>query len=214
MMPEGSTMAKARYEYCDDCSLREWTEQRLAGLPPSVGRKEETPAAFWTRVEHAKRLVEALKIYDQVAAEYAGSRHKLRETKRDFAERMEREGRQAEANRLRAELVASGLSQREVQKQMVEHMQPLNGPPTRVHETLDPWMERLFRTRSDHERLLYVMQTVEDLDEAEDEDVVDARNRFAWAEHRRDERRALAAARQQARALKAAAVDSAPARPA
>jgi hypothetical protein len=207
-------MGRARYEYCDECTLRDLTEKRLSGLSPYRGNKEEAPADYWSRVEKAGRLGEALKIHDQLAIEYAEWRHTRRETIRDFDQRMEQEGRQAEAERLRAQLAASGLTQREVQTGLVERLQPLNGSVTRSWETPDPWLSgRLFRKRSEHQRVLEVLDSWADDEGAEDEELSDARNRLAWARHRLEERQALAAVRKRAYSLKVAALASAPARP-
>src|SRR5436309_2620311 len=98
-------MAHARYEYGEVSDIRHGVEERLEKLPAGK-KKEETPEEFWLRVEQAGLLLEGIALYDQIAAEHAASRHIRRETKKDFEERIKRERRQAEAERLRAELVA------------------------------------------------------------------------------------------------------------
>jgi hypothetical protein len=127
--------------------------------------------------------------------------------KREFEQRVEREGRRAEAERLRTELLASGLSQREAQQQLVERLQPLDGSAKRAWPTPDPWAAgRLFRTRAAQKALLaYVKQNYEN-DDDEDEDEEDEQWwRVECARRRREERLALAAARRRALVLKAAA---------
>src|SRR5262245_29080915 len=83
--------------------LRGRVERRLTNLPPSKAPKgqSETAEEFWRRVEQAGKLVEAIALYDKLAAEYFAWISTPRETKKAFAERIEREGRRAEADRLR-----------------------------------------------------------------------------------------------------------------
>src|SRR5216683_7288596 len=114
-------MAKERYEYCEACKIRAAVEARLE-LPaykPVYDGKQETPEAFWIRVEQAGLLAKALDLYDKLAVKNATLEHTRRETKKQFAERVEKEGRQAQAERLQAELLAKGLSEREAQEKLV-----------------------------------------------------------------------------------------------
>jgi hypothetical protein len=177
-------------------------------LPDTNKDEYLSPARFWADAEKVGRLVEALALYDQVAAGRAAWRHLRRETKGDFERRIEREGRQAEAERVRAELLASGLSHRDAQEELVHRLQPLDGSQTRAWPTPDPWEAgRLFLKKADQERLL---ADAREEDEDEDDGFIDdaagsARWRVECAERRRAERLALAAARRRAQALKAAA---------
>jgi hypothetical protein len=104
-------MATPRYAHCLIHDIRCAVERRL-NLPPPKGRGESA-ADFWSRVEQTGRLVEALALYDRIAAEWAESSQVPRETKGAFWARVEREGRRAEAERALAELLASGLTRRE-----------------------------------------------------------------------------------------------------
>jgi hypothetical protein len=195
-------MAKASYEYCPIGDIRYEVELRLK-LPSYTGKGQETPTAFWSRVEEAGLLPEALALYDQVAAEEQARRRIRQETKREFLERVEREGRQAEADRLRAELLASGLSQREAQAQLVRRMQPLDGSQTRAWETPDPWDNgRLFLRKADQQHLLDLVEEDDDCLDDQEQVREQARNRVEWAQRRQDERQALAAARRRLEALK------------
>src|SRR5262249_19406011 len=134
-------MAKPRYEYCEVAEIRGRVVQQLPRLPIRKGT-DESPAEFWSRAEQAGLLQGALTLYDQIAA---GRRHTRRETKNQFDQRMEREGRHAEAERARAELLASGLTNRETQVELVNRFQPRDGTKTRAWETPDPWQQgRLF----------------------------------------------------------------------
>lgn len=190
-------MVKARYEHCIIYRIRSCVEERL-DLPPFKGH-HETAAAFWERVEKAGLLVKALALYDRIAADIQGWKHLPRETKEQFARRIEREGRSAEVERARQKLLASGLSQRETQEKLVETFQPLDGKETRAWETPDPWLAgRLFHRKADHLRVLELTIEEDDPDPA----VVDASERLEWAEHRLKERQALAEARRRARRLK------------
>jgi hypothetical protein len=101
---------------------------------------------------------------------------------------------------VRARLVASGLSQRETQAELVERFQPLDGSTTRAWETPDPWQQgRLFKKKADQQQVWERMAC--DQDEDEEETVTEAENRWSWAERRREERQALADARRRAGAL-------------
>jgi hypothetical protein len=175
--------------------------------------QHEYATPFWARVEKAGLLLKALALYDELAAERAAWAAARRETKRQFEERVEREGRTAEAERLRAELLASGLSQRETQEALVERLQPLDGGKARAWRTPDPWQAgRLFRKHGDQVALLARASSYEDDEDDGDDDEYDkeqAEDYKAWwrvecARRRRDERVALAAARRRAEKLKAA----------
>jgi hypothetical protein len=167
---------------------------------PLKPRDEESPGTFWKRVEAAGLLPQALELYDRRAAEWEAARQVRRETKVEFQRRIEREGRTAEAERRQAELRKSGLTEREVQEQLVVQMQPLDGETTRAWRTPDPWVAgRLFRKKADHDRLAEEAREYDDEDE--DSEAAEARWRIECAESRRDERQALAAARQRLRAL-------------
>jgi hypothetical protein len=179
--------------------IRSMVECSLKDFPPSKD-ENETAAAFWTRVEKAGRLVEAMDLYDECAKEEAEWIHKPRETKKMFAERIEREGRQAEVDSARNELSASGFTLREIHGKLVYSFQPLDGTRTRPWETPDPWEAgRLFRKKEDQDRLLAEANPDDYEDEPSAEWLVDC------AKRRREERVALANARQRARELKVAA---------
>src|SRR6266702_2713099 len=123
-------------------AVRRGVEKRLNLPAAKVPQdQEETATQFWARVEGAGLLSKALALFDQIDAEYAGWRHTRRETKKAFAERIEREGRQAKVERARKKLLASGLPEREVQAALVTRFQPLDGSETRVWPTPDPWKE-------------------------------------------------------------------------
>lgn len=189
----------ARYEYCLEWDIRHWMEKRLDGLP-ACNKQREPAKEFWERVEKAGLLIEAVALYDEVAAEWAGWQHMRRETKKQFEERMEREGRRGEADRVRAELVASGLTKRKAQVELVQRLQPLDGSTTRAWRTPDPWSTgRLFKKKADQQQVLALLREDDDEDP---EELTEARDRLWWAELRRDEREALAKARQRARTLK------------
>jgi hypothetical protein len=170
-------------------------------LPPRAGH-EPTAAEFWLHVEKAGRLVEAIALYDEISARWEEWEHRKRETKQEFAARIEREGRKEKVDRYRAQLSKAGHTEREIQETLVEKFQPLDGSSTRVWPTPDPWEEgRLFRKKSDQEEL-------EEMTSDEDEDdraVSKAEWRLSCAKFRRDERVALAAARRRARELAEAA---------
>jgi hypothetical protein len=112
--------------------------------------------------------------------------------------RLEREGRHAEAERLQAELLASGLTKRQAQVELVKRLQPLDGAKARAWETPDPWEQgRLFKRKADQQKVLESVKHEEDEDE--DEELSEEEDRLFWAELRRDERQALAEARRRAR---------------
>ena len=96
-------MATPRYAHCLINNIRCAVGRRLH-LPAPKGRRESA-TEFWSRAEQAGRLAEALALYDRIAAEWSGWAHVPRETQRAFGERVEREGRRAEAERLLAELL-------------------------------------------------------------------------------------------------------------
>src|SRR5215471_4320771 len=97
------------YEQSNVIWFRRRAEERLRGLPPA-NDKNETAHAFWARLEKAGRLIEALELYDQIAEGNAKWVHLPRETKKMFAERIEREGRQVEVEDERKELAELGYS--------------------------------------------------------------------------------------------------------
>ena len=190
-------MAKPRYEYCEVADIRVRVAEQLPTLPACKGT-DETPAEFWSRVERAGLLHKALALYDEVAA---ARRQIRRETKKQFDQRIEREGRRAEVKRARRELLASGLTNRETQAELVDRFQPRDGTKTRAWETPDPWQQgRLFKKKKDQQEVLEQIEC--DEDEDEDYGVTEAENRLHWAERRREERQALAGARRRAWALK------------
>jgi hypothetical protein len=174
-------------------------QQRL-NVPVEVEGKAEAPTAFWSRMERAGVLPEAIGLYDQLAVEQRSRSQTRRETKLEFDQRIKNEGREGEAERLRGDLAAQGLSGRELQDRLVEALQPVSGDATRAWQTPNPWNAgRLFRKKADQDRLLALkgsLPTKEDLD----------RNRLRCAQHRLAERQALLAARQRVQALKAAPV--------
>jgi hypothetical protein len=193
-------MAKSRYEYCEAAEIRELVEKRLHKLLAHKN-EDESATEFWSRVERADLLIEALALYDELAAERSEQRHTWRETKKQFDERIERERRQAEAEQVRSELLLSGLTQREAQVKLVERFQPLDGTKTRAWETPDPWEAgRLFKKKEDQQNLLELAGGGEE--EYEVEGLTEAENRLNWARWRRNERQALVAARERARVLK------------
>jgi hypothetical protein len=63
----------------------------------------------------------------------------IRESKRAFWERMDREGRRAEAEEVLAGLLGPGVSKRQAQAQLVERFQPLSGERTCSWSTPDSW---------------------------------------------------------------------------
>ena len=175
-------------------SLAEESLVEAKKLSPSKD-KEETAAAFWERVEKAGLLLKALELYDEFAEENAEWVHRPRETKKKFAERIEREGRQTEVERMRQELLEDGYPLREIQERLVCRFQPLDGTDTRPWKTPDPWENgRLFRKKESQERLLA---------QANPDDQEDDEQKAKWlvecAQWRREERVALANARRRAR---------------
>jgi hypothetical protein len=193
-------MATPRYAHCLIHDIRCTVERRL-NLPPPKGRGESA-ADFWSRVDQAGRLVEALALYDRIAADWAAGARIPRETTVQFLQRVEGEGRRAEAERALAELLASGLSRREAREELVGRFQPLDGRQTRAWPTPDPWEAgRLFHRKTDQDELL---AAVSDEDEGNAEQTA-AQDRVDWARFRQRERLALADARRRARELKAAA---------
>src|SRR5262245_61836488 len=137
------------YELSEVKGIRCRVEENLKGLPPSKD-KNETAAAFWARLEQAGLLVKALELYDELAEDRGEWVHRPRETKKAFAERIEREGRQADVERVRSKLLAEGRTLREIHTYLVNRFQPLDGSRTRPWETPDPWEAgRLFRKKED-----------------------------------------------------------------
>jgi hypothetical protein len=193
-------MATPRYAHCLIHDIRCAQERRL-NLPAPKGRRE--PASeFWSRVEQAGRLLEALALYDTIAADWATWARIPRETTAQFLQRVEREGRRAEAERALAELLAAGLTRREAREELVGRFQPLDGTRVRAWPTPDPWEAgRLFHRKADQDELLAAVSD-EDEDNAEQ---TAAQDRVDWARFRQRERLALADARRRARELKAAA---------
>jgi hypothetical protein len=198
-------MAVAKYEHCLVTDIRSHVKQQLeaTGLPKTGA---ESPAEFWARVEKAGRLREALVLYHETAIEWEEWKHLTRETKAEFSQRIRKEKRPAEVEHERERLVASGLSQREVQSELVERFQPLDGTKTRAWETPDPWERgRMFGRRTKEQELL-AREDPYYRDKAARQRV---QSQLHWARLRRDERRALAEARQRARALPIAGATSA-----
>jgi hypothetical protein len=94
--------------------IRNEVEERLKLLPyryPGYSHRE-SPTEFWQRVEQSGQLLKALALFDQLAAEERRKAQVPRETKKMFTDRVEREGRRDEVERVRAELLASGLGDR------------------------------------------------------------------------------------------------------
>jgi hypothetical protein len=188
-------MAKPKYERCEVAAIRGWVEEQLPKLPARKAH-DNTPAEFWSRVEQAGLLHKALALYDEIVAE---RRHTRRETKKQFAQRIKHEGRRAEVQRVKAQLLASGLTQRETQGELVKRFQPQDGTKAKAWETPDPWQQgRLFKKKADQQEVFEQIER----DEDDDEGVTEAENRLHWAERRRDERQALADARRRALATK------------
>jgi hypothetical protein len=203
--------------------FRRQVENRLIEakkLSPSKD-KEETAAAFWVRMEKAGLLEEVLKLYDQIAESHAERAQTPRETKKKFAERIEREGRRNEVEEERQCLSESGYSLRQIHEMLVEVFQPLDGSKTRPWTTPDPWENgRLFRKKEDQNRLAAEIEGFDERDYCPE-----SRWRYEWkqmhqekrlassnaqyridcAGWRREERVALANARRRGLELKAAA---------
>jgi hypothetical protein len=177
-----------------------------------ITRMTSSPKEFWDFAEQKGKLVEAVDLFNRLEAERKAWARVPRETKEEFARRIAQEGRQEQADQLRAELLASGLSKREVQVELVAQMQPLDGRKTRAQETPDPWLNgRLFRKKADHEKLVEKANGGDfdyddfDEDDEQDDDVdqAEAKARLKAAGDRLEERVALAAARKRARVLQA-----------
>jgi hypothetical protein len=206
------------YEYSEIKQIRARVSEQLKLYPRSGTSDQEAATQFWGRVEREGKLCEALALFDELLAARMEYMHLPRETKQQFAARIEREGRHAEVERIRAELREIGLTEREVQKELVEQLQPLDGTVTRPWETPDPWQAgRLFRKKADQDRLVGFATMVSDRYEDEDEDDFAERKhaeeeleRLRCARLRQEERRALAAARRRAHEISAANSDSAP----
>jgi hypothetical protein len=185
--------------------VRRAVEERLKHLPaykPARPGRRETAAEFWARIEDVGLLVDALAVYDRLAAEREAWAHTRMETKEKFAARIEHEGRTAEMERVRAGLLQAGFPGREVQKELVAQFQPLSGDKTRAWETPDPWQGgRLFRSKATQDRLLQVRSASGQ--PGPQNGIEEDRKRLVRAEKRRDERLALAAARRRAEALEA-----------
>jgi hypothetical protein len=187
-------------------------------LTPSQN-KEETAVEFWARLERAGLLEEALKLYDEIAESYAEWVHTPRETKKMFAERIEREGRQAEIEEQRQFYSELGYSLREIHEMLVDDFQPLDGSQTRPWTTPNPWENgRLFRKKEDQKRFAAEIEAYDKNDYCPKN-----RWRYEWnqmhqekrrvstkaewrvdcAKWRRDERIALANAHKRVRELRA-----------
>jgi len=174
------------YEQSRVRMLRSFVTKHLEeeGLLPRSKDEDEAAAVFWARVEEAGFLVKALELYDQFDDQDVEWVHRPRETKKAFAERIEREGRQAEVDAARKELLEHGYSLRKIHEQLVYRFQPQDGTLTRPWETPDPWEAgRLFRKKEDQDKFLA---------EAERDDVHDycpeSRWRFEWAQQHREKR--------------------------
>jgi hypothetical protein len=176
--------------------------------------KEETAAAFWLRMEKAGLLEEALKLYDEIAESHAEWMHATRETKKMFAERIEREGRQEEVESERKRLSAEGHSLRKIHEELVDLFQPLDGSWTRPWTTPNPWENgRLFRKKEDQNRCAAEIERGKESDycpknrwryeweqmhQEKRSASTNAKYRMDCAEWRREERVALANARHRA----------------
>jgi hypothetical protein len=196
--------------------FRQQAEDRLIEekkLSPSRV-KEETAAGFWMRMEKAGLLEEVLKLYDEIAESHAEWMHATRETKKMFAERIEREGRQEEVESERKRLSAEGHSLRKIHEELVDRFQPLDGSWTRPWTTPNPWENgRFFRKKEDKERLQAEIERGqesnycpknrwryewEQMHEEKRSASTNAKYRMDCAEWRREERVALANARRRA----------------
>src|SRR5215470_12645929 len=105
-----------RYAYCLIQDIRREVQRRLQ-LPGPHNPDDPDAEEFWARATRQGRLLEALELYDRIAAEWAVEAEVPRETKAQFLARVEREGRRAEAERVLAELLASRMSRREAQEE-------------------------------------------------------------------------------------------------
>jgi hypothetical protein len=188
----------ARYERCEIREIRlEVGKKMMAGPAKDRELAKVEPASFWERMGWQGQLVQALALYDEISLKRAAIKPVRRETKGMFAARIEREGRQTEVEKARSELLASGLSNREVQRKLVVRFQSLEQMETRAWDTPDPWARgRLFHKKADFERLLSQARP-----RLEDPIANKSWWRLRYAEIRRDERVALANARRRARQL-------------
>jgi hypothetical protein len=179
--------------------IRKAVERRLE--LPAPKSQYENSWGFWKRVDESGLLVRAIELYDRIAVGWEYWSHVRRETKEQFWQRVEREGRRAEAERALSKLLESHLSQRDAQEKLVECFQPLNGGQTRVWQTPDPWAHgRLFQSKQDQDAMLAL---AEDNEYASEQDI--AQDRIKWARTRREEASALAYYRAQVPERKAAA---------
>src|SRR5438552_2343247 len=98
---------------CRIKDIREVVGERL-GLGTAEERRRAirlgicvTPATFWEHAEEAGRLIEALSLFDDIATSRAHWSQVSRETKAEFARRIEREGRQSEVEEARSKFGAT-----------------------------------------------------------------------------------------------------------
>jgi hypothetical protein len=190
-------MATAKYAHCAIRDIRNEVERRLE--LPAAKSEYEKAWDFWKRVNDAGMLIKALALYDRIAAGWAEQRQVRREPKQQFWQRIDREGRREEAERVLNKMLASHMSQREAQEKLVERFQPLDGSRTRVWETPDPWEHgRLFQSKEVQDETLALAED----DESQSEKDI-AQNRIWWARVRREEAEALAAWRRWGQKLKA-----------
>jgi hypothetical protein len=189
-------MPPAFYDDCPACDIRLRVAVRL--YLTALSPLDESPTAFWWRLRSSGRLGEVLRLYDRMMKDRAESASIPRETRTQFLDRVEREGRRDQAERALARLLASGLSAREAQEKLVERFQPLDGSQTRAWATPDPWANgRLFRRKKVQEELL-AAASPEGKKEAARRAAADLVER---ARHRQEERVTLADARQFARSM-------------
>jgi hypothetical protein len=161
--------------------------------------KDETATAFWERVEEAGLLQKALDFHDELAKKDAAEARVRRETKKMFAARIQREGRQAKVEEKRKELMESGLPLRDIHQLLVLSFQPLDGSETQAWTTPNPWEAgRLCRKKEEQERLL----RQEDPDGYQDSKASNDSWRLECLKWRREERNALVNARRRALELK------------
>jgi hypothetical protein len=185
-------MSSQYYQDCEACNVRILVGCELHLPPPN----QESPAAFWTRMIGAGRLVEAVALFDRIAAKRAKRADLPRETRAQFLDRVEREGRREKAERVLARLLASGMSRREAQQKLVERFQPVDGKKTQAWVTPDPWLNgRLFRRKKVQQDLI-AAASPEGKREAARQAAADQVER---ARHRQEERVELAEARRIAR---------------
>lgn len=185
-------MSSRYYQDCEACNVRILVGCELHLPPPN----EESPMSFWTRMVGAGRLVEAVALFDRIAAERAKRSGLPRETRAQFLDRVEREGRREKAERVLARLSASGLSRREAQQKLVERFQPVDGKKTQAWTTPDPWLNgRLFRLKKVQQDLIAAANPEGKREAARQV----AADRVELAQHRHEERVELAGARRVAR---------------